>query len=306
MINNQFVYFPPNRKEYFFSTNLIEKGDSIFFYSPFNFFTKIFWYLLLNSKVFRSFFTCSLNALPPEIKTILKLIDSKQAAFQIKRGTEGPEQKTTLIKHSKESISFFKIGGTTKGTELIKNEFEVLKELDGKFNAPKIINFYSKQGFQIMETNYVVAHKVKSMQLNESVFLYILSIASNKMYSEGQYIYSFNHGDCCPWNFLQLDKGEVLLIDWELAGYYLLGYDLFTFIFQTPFLLTPNKSSRAILEDNMIWIKRFFVHFEINDIKQYLLGFVTTKLEYEISKDKNSHLSQKYFQLQKDLKNLQL
>ena len=131
-MNTRFVYFPPKRKEYFFSLKLMERSKGVYFlYSPFSFLTKIFWNLLLNSKFFRSFFVCTQNSLPSTIKTILKIIDSNESIFQIKIGTAGPDQKTTLIKHSNEDTTFFKIGDTERGIELIKNEFANLKELNG-------------------------------------------------------------------------------------------------------------------------------------------------------------------------------
>lgn len=307
MVSNKFVYFPPGRKEYFFSIDLLEKSRSVdFLYSPFSVATKLFWHLLLNSTFFRSFFTCEEKSMPSSIQTILKLLDSNNATFQIKMGTEGPDQKITLIKHSKKDTSFFKIGNTKRGIELIHHEYAILNELNGKFNAPKVKNFYSKEGFQFMETDYIIAQKIKSTTINESVFLYLLTIASQNIDSNEGIIKCFNHGDCCPWNLLQQGESNVLLIDWELAGKNILGYDLFTYIFQTPFLLSPNKSNKAILEDNRIWIQRFFDHFDVKDLKQYLSGFVIAKLEYEKRKCKVSKLTKKYLQLQLDLPNLQL
>jgi aminoglycoside phosphotransferase len=307
MTNNKFVYFPPGRKEYFFSANLMEKRRSVdFLYSPFSLATKLFWNLILNSILFRSFFTCEEKSMPSSIQKILKLLDSNNAAFQIKMGTEGPDQKTTLIKHSKKDITFFKIGNTKRGIELINNEYAILNELNGKFNAPKVKKFYSKEGFQFLETDYIIAQKIKSTTINESIFLYLLTIASQNIDSNESITTSFNHGDCCPWNLLQQGESNVLLIDWELAGKYALGYDLFTFIFQTAFLLTPNISNREILEDNMVWIQRFFDNFDIEDIKQYLSCFVIAKLEDEKRKGKVSKLTKKYLQLHQDLPNLQL
>ena len=307
MINSKFVYFPPGRKEYFFSESLMEKSRMVdFLYSPFSLSTKLFWNLLLNSNLFRFFFKCSQNSLPSSIQKILKFLDSNDAKFQIKRGTEGPDQKTTLIKYSNQGITFFKIGNTARGIELIENEFATLKELNGEFNAPRILNFYFNEGFQFMETDYIIAPKVKSTTLKESVFLYILSIASHYINFDENIIKSFNHGDCCPWNLLQKNESSFVLIDWELAGEYVLGYDLFTYIFQTPFLLNPNKSNADILKDNIIWIQRFFDYFDVKDLKQYIKVFVITKIEYESKKGETSELVDKYLQLQEDLQNLHL
>ncbi|KAB1155790.1 phosphotransferase [Flavobacterium luteum] len=278
-----------------------------FFYSPFTLITKIFWKLLLNSNFFQSFFTCSQSNLPSSIQTILRLLDSNDAKFQIKRGTKGPDQKITLIMHANlDKTTFFKIGNTNRGIELIKNEYSILKELEGKFNAPHIINYYKKDEFLFMETDYIAAPKVKSTAINECISKYILSIASYKLNSNETYIKSFNHGDCCPWNLLYLEHNKVLLIDWELAGENILGYDLFTFIFQPPFLLNPNKSNRSILEDNVIWIKIFFSHFQVDNWIDYLSIFINSKIESENKKLNDSQLIKKYLQLQEDLPNLEL
>ncbi len=306
MINNKFVYFPPSRKEYFFSLNLMQNNNFYFLYSPLSYSTKIFWGLLLISNFFRLLFTCNQNSLPIEIKKIIKILDLKDASFQVKRGTHGPDQKITLVRHSRSKTTFFKIGSTERGIELIKKEFDVLNGLKGRFNAPNTLNFYFKDGFQFMETDYIIAPKVKSIMMNEFVYDYIVNITSFNFNSQGIYYKSFNHGDCCPWNFLQLDENNVLLIDWELAGDYILGYDLFTFIFQPPYLLTPSKSNEAIIGSNINWIRRFFNHFNVENCKDYLNIFVNSKLEYETKKGKDSQLIHRYIQLKRELPSIQL
>lgn len=304
---NKFVYFPPKRKEYYFSINLMDKSVAPnFIYAPFSFSTKLFWKLLLNFKIFRKFFTCEESSLPLSIKKILTILDSKEDSFQIKMGTEGPDQKMTLIKHAAKDISFFKIGNTERGIELIKNESSILKELEGKFNAPKLLNLYKKEEFEFMETEYIIGQKVNATNLCNSIYDYILSIALHNINSRDSIIKSFNHGDCCPWNFLQKGDYDFLLIDWELSGEYVLGYDLFTFIFQTPFLLTPSKSNQVILNENILWIKRFFDYFGIKNIHTYLNFFIDSKLEYELIKGKSSELTDKYLQLKAELSYLKL
>ena len=104
-----------------------------------------------------------------------------------------------------------------------------------------------------------------------------------------------SHGDFCPWNMLVKDN-KLRLIDWEMAMDRVLGYDLFTFIFQTSFLLSTEIHVEKIFTDNSERIIQYFEHFKIYDFLPYLKCFSKCKIEIEILK-KNQILVLKYTEL---------
>ena len=106
----------------------------------------------------------------------------------------------------------------------------------------------------------------------------------------------FSHGDFCPWNMLINKKYEFLLFDWEMSGYKPLGYDLFTYLFQTSFLLNPEITVFQIISKNKTKIKSFFQGFETANWEDYLIKFSSIKIAEEKAK-KHSNLLFKYQQL---------
>jgi len=76
-----------------------------------------------------------------------------------------------------------------------------------------------------------------------------------------------------------------------MAGTYPLGYDLFTFVFQTAFLLGPQKSTTKLIEENKALIKHYFKALGIKNWQTYLSAFSTIKIELESCKGNQSLLS---------------
>ena len=74
---------------------------------------------------------------------------------------------------------------------------------------------------------------------------------------------------------------KIYLYDWEMAGTYPLGYDLFTFLFQTAFLVQPKKTVQHIIVDNQVLIDQYFGFFDISDWKEYLAEFSRVKISFE-------------------------
>ena len=69
-----------------------------------------------------------------------------------------------------------------------------------------------------------------------------------------------------------------------MGGNYPLGYDLFTFIFQTNFLLKPNKSIQKIINENKNRIEQYFAHFNIFEWSNHLIDF--SKIKVNLEKEK--------------------
>jgi hypothetical protein len=81
---------------------------------------------------------------------------------------------------------------------------------------------------------------------------------------------------------------KILLFDWEMGGNYPVGYDFFTYIFQTNFLLNPNKSISEIMLENKNNMKLYFKYFNIYDWNNYLLEFILLKIDLETKKREHS------------------
>ena len=84
-------------------------------------------------------------------------------------------------------------------------------------------------------------------------------------------------------------NGNIKVYDWEMAGFYPLGYDLFTYIFQVEFLLNKKYRFKKLLEYNNDNINNYFNFFNVADWKPYLSAFIKLKIEFESIK-KNQKL----------------
>ena len=80
---------------------------------------------------------------------------------------------------------------------------------------------------------------------------------------------------------------NILVFDWEMAGMYTLGYDLFTYIFQTCFLLDSENQIKNIIVKNIKPIEYYFSHFNLKNWKPYLIAFAEHKVSLERSKGDN-------------------
>jgi len=294
-----FVYFPPGKKQFFFSSPLMHTASSIpLLYSPMSRAARFIWNLVKQYRFIRVWFTIKRNRLSDTVQTILKAIQvTDRDLLQINCGTPGADQKLTLLLHRKNGeTSFFKIAQSKRSIQLVENEYSVLLKLNGKCNSPTVKSYGAKNGFLFLETTYIAAHKYNSIPLTEAVFELLIKISSFQLDRSEKLLNCFSHGDFCPWNILYKDT-IIYCIDWELAGEYSLGYDLFTYIFQTSFLLNPGKSSGILWEENKEYIHRYFEHFGVNDPITYLSFFVKKKMEYEEEKDCASLLFKKYREL---------
>ena len=214
-----------------------------------------------------------------------KILGSK-AILAINSGTPGPEQKITVIGIEGNNSFFFKYAQTDIASRLVENEFSVLNSLRDYKIAPAIYDHITGKGFSCLKTELLEGKRIVDDHVNDQVLLLLRKISSLKPqaynYVLSEIEVSFAHGDFCPWNLMVVD-GELKAFDWEMAGYYPLGYDLFTFIFQTSFLLYPKRKIDNILCHNSKYIQRFFGS---KDWKGYLRSFAEMKLQRESAQNK--------------------
>lgn len=285
-MNNKLVGFPPRRNQFLFSPKLFKQRTIKLMYVPYTKIASFVWYLVRKFPLVRYILLVDKNKLPHEV--VLFLSEYPDYDVQISIGTEGPEQKQTILLTSETDNLFIKLGTSVKAKQLIENECKVLQNLNGRFGSPVVRQYIQNDKFTALKTTYILASKFSSNQLDERLLAILVKISDFSMVSREDGIYAFNHGDFCPWNMLESNK-KLHLIDWEMAGEYPLGYDLFTFIFQTNYLLNAALTDHQIIENNIHWIKSFYSNFDQNNYLFYLKKFAQLKYS-QLFETKPDHL----------------
>lgn len=278
----RYYYIHPQRPQYFFPKGFTKHPLFLTFFKPYSLFASISWFLFKNLSFYRYCFSISnIEEYIPE-KNIRQLIgDDCLLAFNT--GTVGPEQKITALGVYRGSEFFIKYAQTKQAICNVKNEYEVLTQLQLDF-VPKVIGFNEDQTQIMLKTNVLPGLRLDELPLDENILerlfhLSRLDITVTKK-SKTSLRTCFAHGDFCPWNMMT-QRSKVLIFDWEMAGEYSLGYDLFTFMFQTMFLLQPDKTPDEILKNNAKMIIKYFNKFNIDVWHNYLIDFAKHKLEIE-------------------------
>jgi thiamine kinase-like enzyme len=161
--------------------------------------------------------------------------------------------------------------------------------------VPKVLDFYSDDCQVLLKTSVLDGKRLNNKPIDKSTIDQLILLSEQKVnYSKttsSNLRTCFSHGDFCPWNMMT-NNGVVLLFDWEMAGFYTLGYDLFTYIFQTRFLLNPKTPVKNIVVENIKAIDYYFSHFKISDWKPYLRAFIDHKISLEKLKGDNGLLTE--------------
>ena len=273
--------FPPFKPQYFFP--LEYKNHSFFksFFQPYSIIGRFSW-LLWNKQswVRKLFFLNNIENYIPE-KTIRNYI-GYDALIAFNRGTPGPEQKVTALVESNKRRYFLKFGQTPTSAMLIENEAKILKGLSSFKIAPTLIEKWEGDDYILIKTEFLEGNRLCQIILTEEISDFLIQLSSIRIEAinnyEGELKTGFAHGDFCPWNIMTLND-RICPYDWEMAGYYSLGYDIFTFIFQTNFLLFPQKTNDQILKENHVALERFFNSIDIFDWKPYLIAFAKLKVD---------------------------
>ena len=205
-------------------------------------------------------------------------------------GTKGVEQKITIIGIDPlTKIPFFiKYGASELARTNIHNEGKVLKQLSHLDFVSKLdLDVNNENEFALIKTSVLQGAKMDHQFLDDQILSILYKISEQQIDSDKRYNSnlktSFAHGDFCPWNMLTYN-GKIQVYDWELAGTYPAGYDLFTFIFQYEILVNGNTHFDIILEKNAIEIEKYFAKFQINDWNPYLQKFADLKYKTESAK----------------------
>lgn len=288
-------YYPPKNPQFYFQSSQFNKLKKYYF--PYSRKSKLFWFIYANFSVVRNRFSVHENEIPLPVTLIKTIINQENSAYFFNLGTKGDEQKATVIAESKEQNFFLKFAQSITTKAFVENEAKTLKELKNtKIRTAKLINHGFKNNFSFLLTEALTAEKVDMTVLNWQILDEVLNVNQVFPLNNEEYTRAFSHGDFCPWNMLQTEDNKLVLVDWEKAGFKVLGYDLFTFIFQTSFLLSPKLSIKSIKDTNKEFIEYYFNKFEIENWQSYLVKFAESKIEEEASKT-NPYLLNKYKEL---------
>lgn len=293
----KYYYFKPINPQYFFSSGFLNYELTKNFYKPYSLRGYFFWFIYKNFFLYHFFKKKDLNKYFDYDKLLCTVGDISAIAFNL--GTRGPEQKTTVIVINKQTSFFIKYGQTNISINNIKNEYVVLKSLSSFNFVPKVIEFLSDTDSVMLKTSILKGKRLTNLNFTQILFdnLIVLSNHTINLPRNEKYklIYKFAHGDYCPWNMF-LSNNKIMLFDWEMAGNYTLGYDLFTFLFQTNFVLNKQTTIGSILKKNMYFIDKYYQHFNVIDWTDYLIAFAEIKVDLEKNKKSNG-LYQKYILL---------
>jgi len=297
-MNNNYYFYPPNKPQFFFPKKEFNEYQK--YYTPYSALSKIFWFFFKNIKFLRIFFLISEEKIPLPIDNIKQLFNSKSGIFFFNLGTSGKQQKASIIASFNGVKYFMKFAQNETSRSLIKNEIDKLLYLENtQINSAKIINYDSNNDFAFLITNVISGNKINFTNINDQIIEILLEISKIEIVRNKDYIEVFSHGDFCPWNMLINSNNEITLIDWEMADLKPLGFDLFTYIFQTNYLVYKNKSNGIIIKENINYIESYFNKFKVIDWKSYLIKFMNLKILEEKNKT-STVLLQKYQQLKKE------
>jgi len=302
---SRIYYFPFWRKQFFFHKNAGAYSVLLSFYHPYVFLAKVCWFSWVKIPFVKYLFSANSRDLPISVQAFEEILGTTEKwVWVINKGSEGPFQKTTglFINALRPTEKLFlKYGKSAEAISLIKNEIKVLQQLYDYEFASKIIQYKMDDDMAYFTSTVFTAQKYSGETMNTKLLDFIIKM--NAIYpvalnSYDGFYYGFGHGDFCPWNLLT-DKENIIVVDWEMGGNYLIGHDLFTFVFQSSFLLHPNRTVEEIYSDNKIWFVLFFNHFAITNYSDYLVKFASVKVQ-----DKTISGSKALLEKYKDLKKL--
>ncbi|MDA9803128.1 phosphotransferase [Flavobacteriaceae bacterium] len=290
----KYFYIHPFKPQYFFPKGFKKHALFLDFFSPYSKVGRISWFLFIRFSFYRVLFSKSnIEQFIPE--GAIKRIVGEDTVMAFNTGTVGPEQKITGLGVINNKEFFIKYGQTKIAMVNVTNEYNILKQIDHLNIVPKVLDFYSDNNHVLLKTDVLEGKRLKDQSIDKNIIDQLILLSNQKVNCSktlsSNLLSCFSHGDFCPWNMMA-NNGDILLFDWEMAGAYTLGYDLFTYIFQTRFLLNPETPIKNILVENIKAIAYYFSHFNINDWNPYLRAFIDHKISLEQLKGDKSLLTE--------------
>ena len=289
-----YYFIHPFKPQYFFPRGFKKHALFLNFFMPYSLIGKISWLLFFRIGLYRTFFSKrNIEKSIPE--SAIRRIVGNELLMAFNTGTKGPEQKITALGVDNDFEFFIKYAQTVIAKENVTNEHFILKQLSNLDFVPKVLDFYSDDAQVLLKTNVLKGERLSKTTLDQKIINQLITISSQKIEciktTQSSLKTCFAHGDFCPWNMMT-NNHNILIYDWEMAGNYTLGYDLFTFIFQTNFLLEPKKTITNILKENVKLIEHYFSKFNILNWNDYLIAFTNEKITLETSKGTKGMITQ--------------
>ena len=276
-----FYKFKTYTTSYFFP-KLTKK--SRFIYSLYGnyggFVAKLYWWLFGHCSLVRY-----LNRVESSSVQDFELLQSllgDDSVFGINYGTPSPDQKKSILGYDGAGRRFFaKLSRKENAKKLSSNEIFVYQKLADSGLVPKLIDCKITDDYVFLKTECVEGNHIHGQISNDEI-LKILEILRAYHYDESlksdDLKTCFSHGDFCPWNMLESD-GRLKIIDWEMATERPLGHDLFTYVFQTAFLIHQEESCENVMRKNKKLIDSYFESAGVDDWESYLKNFVLLKID---------------------------
>tara|TARA_B100000989_G_scaffold298590_1_gene288626 strand:+ start:2973 stop:3881 length:909 start_codon:yes stop_codon:yes gene_type:complete len=276
----KYFYIHPFKPQYFFPKGFNKHTLFLNFFNPYTKLGFVSWFLFRKLSLYRLFFTISnIEDYIPE--TVIRKIIGKSAILAFNRGSTGPEQKITALGIYNKKEFFVKYGQTKIAKANVSNEYHILKQLEHLDTVPNVLKYQIGDDYVLLKTSILKGERFNYKHLDKSDIDQLMTFSKQKINSNNissdNLQKSFAHGDFCPWNMMS-NNGKILVYDWEMAGEYSLGYDLFTYIFQTCFLLNPKIPLNNVVVENREVIDYYFSNFKLKNWKPYLKEFANKKL----------------------------
>lgn len=284
-----YYYFNPFNKQYLFPQGFKKIGLFQTFYQPYTLKGKCLWKLWYHLDFIRYWSKVpNPSAIVPLLQ--LKPYISSSSVLAFNRGSNGVEQKISILGVDKANNSefFIKYADSETAKKNVTNEAAILTQLTSLDFVPNLLQHVTTPNYTFIQTNVLKGERVAQQPIHKQLLEVLTTLSKIKITTTREYTTThktcFAHGDFCPWNMM-LANNKLLVFDWEMAGIYPLGYDLFTYLFQTAFLITPNKSIEKIVKEHSELIMSYFNPQEIEQWLPYLYDFASVKLNLETEKN---------------------
>lgn len=255
---------------------------------------KLYWWLFLHCSLVRYLNRVESSSVQ-DVELLQTLLEA-DSVFGINYGTPSPDQKKSILGYDEAGRHFFaKLSQKDNARKLSSNEIFVYQKLADSGLVPKLFDYKVTDDYVFLKTECVEGCHIHGQVSNDQI-LQILETLRVYHYDEclkaDGLKTCFSHGDFCPWNMLE-SEGRLKIIDWEMAGERSLGHDLFTYVFQTAFLIRREESLENVMQKNRTLIDSYFESAGVNDWEPYLKDFALLKIE-EFTRKQDSYMLARY------------
>ena len=255
---------------------------------------KLYWWLFLHCSLVR--FLNRVESSSVQDFELLQSLLGTDSVFGINFGTPSPDQKKSILGYDGAERHFFaKLSRKENAQKLSSNEIFVYQKLADSGLVPKLFDCKIADGYVFLKTECVKGWHIHG-QISDDEILKILERLRVYHYDDSLNAKDlktcFSHGDFCPWNMLE-NEGCLKIIDWEMAGERALGHDLFTYIFQTSFLIRREESFENVMQKNRTLIDSYFESADVDDWGPYFKDFALLKVD-EFTRKQDSYMLARY------------